>query len=155
MDPVFLHHDLSLVVPNMSSVHSGLYYCLLQHTEGIKIWPYELPVTHNPQKNQDHRNDHNSSRDTPRFRGKFDLRQRGRLAFEMQTLQELCLHQCCWHLCWASLLGLFPELIVIFVFLVFLIHQCLNVIFFSHLSDFFDWPCAYFLWPSLLICIIS
>nr|XP_020499175.1 ubiquitin carboxyl-terminal hydrolase 10-like [Labrus bergylta] len=49
LDPVFMHHDGSLVVPNTSHLHSGLYYCLLQHKEGTTLWSYELNVGHNNQ----------------------------------------------------------------------------------------------------------
>lgn len=64
-----MHHDGSLVVPNTSSVHSGLYYCLLQHTEGITLWPYELHVSHTTQNNQEHsKYEHPSSCDAFRFR---------------------------------------------------------------------------------------
>ncbi|XP_023278229.1 uncharacterized protein LOC111666934 [Seriola lalandi dorsalis] len=67
LDPVFMHHDGSLVVPNSSSLHSGLYYCLLQHTEGTTLWPYELHVGFN--KNQDRgKYEQRSSCDTVRFR---------------------------------------------------------------------------------------
>lgn len=45
-----MHHDESLVIPITSSVHSGLYYCLLQHTEGITLWSYELHVSHETQE---------------------------------------------------------------------------------------------------------
>ncbi|XP_035535535.1 uncharacterized protein LOC118341396 [Morone saxatilis] len=54
LDPVFMHHDGSLVVPNTSILHSGLYYCLLQHTEGTTLWPYQLHVGHNDHKNPEH-----------------------------------------------------------------------------------------------------
>lgn len=68
-DPVFMHHDRSLVVPNTSVVHSGLYYCLLQHTEGMTLWPYELHVSHTTKKNQEHRKyEHSGSCDAFRFR---------------------------------------------------------------------------------------
>lgn len=40
--PVFMNQDGSLVIPNSSALHSGLYYCLLQHTEGTALWPYDL-----------------------------------------------------------------------------------------------------------------
>lgn len=53
LDPVFMHSDGSLVVPNTSILHSGLYYCLLQHAEGSTLWPYKLHVGHNNQKNQE------------------------------------------------------------------------------------------------------
>lgn len=49
LDPVVMHHDGSLLVPNTSALHSGLYYCLLQHTEGTTLWPYELHVGHDGQ----------------------------------------------------------------------------------------------------------
>lgn len=54
-----MHHDGTLVVPNTSMLHSGLYYCLLQHTQGTTLWPYELHVS----QNQEH-----SSRDSFRLR---------------------------------------------------------------------------------------
>ncbi|TKS80586.1 hypothetical protein D9C73_014688 [Collichthys lucidus] len=53
LDHVFMHSDGSLVVPNTSILHSGLYYCLLQHTEGTTLWPYKLHVGHDNQKNQE------------------------------------------------------------------------------------------------------
>ncbi|KAM6987525.1 uncharacterized protein LKV04_010374 [Tautogolabrus adspersus] len=53
LDPVFMHHDGSLVVPNTSRLHSGLYYCLLQHKEGTTLWSYELHVGHNNQIDED------------------------------------------------------------------------------------------------------
>lgn len=40
-----MQHEGSLVLSNISSVHSGLYYCLLQHTDGITLWPHELRVS--------------------------------------------------------------------------------------------------------------
>ncbi|XP_036942826.1 GRB10-interacting GYF protein 2 isoform X2 [Acanthopagrus latus] len=46
LDPVFMHHDGSLVLHNTSTLHSGLYYCLLRHTEGTTLWPYQLHVSH-------------------------------------------------------------------------------------------------------------
>ncbi|XP_026149123.1 uncharacterized protein LOC113122203 [Mastacembelus armatus] len=61
LDPVFLDHDRSLVVPNSSVLHSGLYYCLLQHTQGATLWPYELHIHHTSQKKQDHRGYEQSS----------------------------------------------------------------------------------------------
>ncbi|XP_033487526.1 uncharacterized protein LOC117259854 [Epinephelus lanceolatus] len=54
LDPVFMHHDRSLVVPNISILHSGLYYCFLQHTEGTTLWSYELHVGPNNQVAQEH-----------------------------------------------------------------------------------------------------
>lgn len=48
-----MHQDGSLVVPNSSGLHSGLYYCLLRHTEGTTLWPYELHVGHNKEKNRE------------------------------------------------------------------------------------------------------
>ncbi|XP_069390147.1 uncharacterized protein [Paralichthys olivaceus] len=54
--PVFMHHDGSLVVPRSSSLHGGLYYCLLQHTEGTTLWPYELHVGSYHQENQEQEN---------------------------------------------------------------------------------------------------
>ncbi|KAM7398853.1 hypothetical protein PAMP_018162 [Pampus punctatissimus] len=54
LDPVFMHHDGSLVFPNSSRLHSGLYYCLQQHTDGATLWSYELHVGPNNQKNQEH-----------------------------------------------------------------------------------------------------
>ncbi|XP_035477571.2 neurofilament medium polypeptide [Scophthalmus maximus] len=53
VEPVFMHQDGSLVVPNSSGLHSGLYYCLLRHTEGTTLWPYELHVGHNKEKNRE------------------------------------------------------------------------------------------------------
>ncbi|KAL3991398.1 C-C motif chemokine 3 [Sarotherodon galilaeus] len=53
LDPVVMHHDGSLLVPNTSALHSGLYYCLLQHTEGTTLWPYELHVGHDGQNLQE------------------------------------------------------------------------------------------------------
>lgn len=41
-----MHHDGSLVLHNTSTLHSGLYYCLLQHTDGTTLWPYQLQVSH-------------------------------------------------------------------------------------------------------------
>ncbi|XP_055369955.1 uncharacterized protein LOC114867503 isoform X2 [Betta splendens] len=38
--------DGSLVIPNSSTVHSGMYYCLLQDAKGAVLWPYELHVSH-------------------------------------------------------------------------------------------------------------
>ncbi|KAF6732374.1 hypothetical protein FQA47_017890 [Oryzias melastigma] len=49
LDPVFMNQDGSLVIPNSSLLHSGLYYCLLQHTEGTALWPYELHVDFHPE----------------------------------------------------------------------------------------------------------
>ncbi|XP_041663326.1 uncharacterized protein LOC121522750 [Cheilinus undulatus] len=54
LDPVFMHHDGSLVVPNTSSLHSGLYYCLLQHKEGATLWSYELHVSHDNEIHDEH-----------------------------------------------------------------------------------------------------
>lgn len=68
LDPTFMHHDGSLVIPATSSVHSGLYYCLLQHTEGITLWSYELFVNHETQKNQGHSKEQASSCDASRIR---------------------------------------------------------------------------------------
>lgn len=53
LDPVFVHRDGSLVIPSSSALHSGLYYCLLQHTGGTTLWPYELHVDQNRQKSRD------------------------------------------------------------------------------------------------------
>ncbi|XP_060901770.1 uncharacterized protein LOC132979964 [Labrus mixtus] len=53
LDPVFMHHDGSLVVPNTSHLHSGLYYCLLQHKEGTTLWSYELHVGQNNQTDEE------------------------------------------------------------------------------------------------------
>ncbi|XP_034459831.1 uncharacterized protein LOC117772643 [Hippoglossus hippoglossus] len=61
LDPVFMHQDGSLVVPNSSSLHSGLYYCLLQHTEGTTLWPYELHVGAHHQENQEQENQEQDS----------------------------------------------------------------------------------------------
>ncbi|KAM4565790.1 uncharacterized protein PAE49_009674 [Odontesthes bonariensis] len=54
LDPVFMRHDGSLVIPNSSLLHSGLYYCLLQHTGGAALWQYELHVGPNHQNSQEH-----------------------------------------------------------------------------------------------------
>ncbi|XP_058489208.1 cyclin-dependent kinase 11B isoform X2 [Solea solea] len=54
LDPVFMRQDGSLVVPNSSDFHSGLYYCLLQHSEGATLWPYELHIMSASQQNQDY-----------------------------------------------------------------------------------------------------
>ncbi|KAK9521325.1 hypothetical protein VZT92_021142 [Zoarces viviparus] len=43
-DPVFVQRDRSLTIPNTSSLHSGMYYCLLRHTGGTTLWSYELHV---------------------------------------------------------------------------------------------------------------
>ncbi|XP_059186582.1 RNA polymerase-associated protein LEO1 [Centropristis striata] len=67
LDPVFMHHDGSLVVPNSSILHIGLYYCLLQHTEGSTLWPYQLHIGHDNPKNRDH-SEHKQSDDAFRFR---------------------------------------------------------------------------------------
>nr|XP_057935620.1 uncharacterized protein LOC131134390 [Doryrhamphus excisus] len=37
-----MHHDGSLVVNKLSSLHEGLYYCLLQHDGGSTLFPYQL-----------------------------------------------------------------------------------------------------------------
>ncbi|XP_035852276.1 uncharacterized protein LOC118494032 [Sander lucioperca] len=55
LDPVFMHPDGSLVVPNSSVLHSGLYYCLLQHTEGATLWPYQLHVGPENQEHPEYR----------------------------------------------------------------------------------------------------
>ncbi|CAK6980665.1 uncharacterized protein LOC122984060 [Scomber scombrus] len=69
LDPVFMHHDGSLVVSNASHLHNGLYYCLLQHTEGTTLWPYELHVGPNHQRNHEHSGCEEGSRsDVLRFR---------------------------------------------------------------------------------------
>ncbi|XP_008424698.1 uncharacterized protein LOC103475078 [Poecilia reticulata] len=47
LDPVFMHHDGNLVIPNSSIHHGGLYYCILRHTEGSMLWPFELHVDQN------------------------------------------------------------------------------------------------------------
>lgn len=44
-----MQHDGSLVLPNSSIVHSGLYYCLLRHRQGATLWPYELHIGHHQQ----------------------------------------------------------------------------------------------------------
>ncbi|XP_034557510.1 uncharacterized protein LOC117825699 [Notolabrus celidotus] len=54
LDPLFVHHDGSLVVSNASSLHSGLYYCLLQHKEGTTLWPFKLSVSPNSQTDAEH-----------------------------------------------------------------------------------------------------
>ncbi|XP_061574809.1 uncharacterized protein LOC133441487 [Cololabis saira] len=57
LDPVFMHHDGSLVIPNSSLLHSGLYYCLLQRPEGTTLWPYDLHVlSHQEQEVYEERN---------------------------------------------------------------------------------------------------
>ncbi|XP_042270631.1 trichohyalin isoform X2 [Thunnus maccoyii] len=69
LDPVFMHHDGSLVIPNTSRLHGGFYYCLQQHTEGTTLWPYELHVGPDDQKNQEHGGyEEGSSCDALRFR---------------------------------------------------------------------------------------
>ncbi|KAG7245478.1 hypothetical protein INR49_010929 [Caranx melampygus] len=69
MDPVFMHHDGSLVVPNSSVLHSGLYYCLLQHTEETTLWSYKLHIGVNNHKNQkDGKDEQTRSCDSVRFR---------------------------------------------------------------------------------------
>ncbi|XP_056906402.1 uncharacterized protein LOC130535414 isoform X2 [Takifugu flavidus] len=45
LGPVYVQHEGNLVLPNISRVHSGLYYCLLQHKDGITLWPHELHVS--------------------------------------------------------------------------------------------------------------
>ncbi|TDH15355.1 hypothetical protein EPR50_G00030730 [Perca flavescens] len=55
LDPVFVHPDGSLVVPNSSLLHSGLYYCLLQHPEGATLWPYQLHVGPENQEHPEYR----------------------------------------------------------------------------------------------------
>ncbi|XP_007552558.1 uncharacterized protein LOC103138339 [Poecilia formosa] len=47
LDPVFMHHDGSLLIQNFSIHHGGLYYCILQHAEGSMLWPFELHVDQN------------------------------------------------------------------------------------------------------------
>ncbi|XP_061917864.1 cilia- and flagella-associated protein 251-like [Entelurus aequoreus] len=42
LDPVYMHHDGSLVVTKLSSLHEGLYYCLLRHDGGSTLFPYQL-----------------------------------------------------------------------------------------------------------------
>ncbi|XP_054649455.1 uncharacterized protein LOC129190833 isoform X2 [Dunckerocampus dactyliophorus] len=42
LDPVYMHHDGRLVVNNLSSLHEGLYYCLLQHDGVSTLFPYQL-----------------------------------------------------------------------------------------------------------------
>lgn len=60
LDSIFVHHDGSLVIPKPSLQHSGQYYCVLHHTEGTTLWPYELHVGHNNQNADDEREqDHN------------------------------------------------------------------------------------------------
>lgn len=54
LGPVYMHHDGSLVLSNSSRLHSGLYYCIQQRSEGTTLWPYELHVGPNNQKNQEH-----------------------------------------------------------------------------------------------------
>ncbi|XP_054884833.1 uncharacterized protein LOC129359316 [Poeciliopsis prolifica] len=47
LDPVFMHQDGSLIIPNSSIHHGGLYYCILRHAEGTTLWPFELHVDQN------------------------------------------------------------------------------------------------------------
>ncbi|XP_072247778.1 uncharacterized protein [Leuresthes tenuis] len=54
LEPVFMRHDGSLVIPNSSNLHSGLYYCLLQHTDGAALWQYELHVGPNDQNHKEY-----------------------------------------------------------------------------------------------------
>nr|XP_040038010.1 uncharacterized protein LOC120822404 [Gasterosteus aculeatus aculeatus] len=42
--PVVLQRDGSLTIPNASSFHRGVYYCLLRHTTGTTLRPYDLHV---------------------------------------------------------------------------------------------------------------
>lgn len=65
LDSVFVHHDGSLVVPNATRLHSGLYYCLLKHEEGSTLWPYELSVG---QTDAEHSDDEGQSCGAFRFR---------------------------------------------------------------------------------------
>ncbi|XP_051933598.1 uncharacterized protein LOC127608521 [Hippocampus zosterae] len=42
-DPVHMSQDGSLVVHDLSDLHQGLYYCLLQHDDGgSELFPYQL-----------------------------------------------------------------------------------------------------------------
>lgn len=40
-----MQHEGNLVLSNISSVHSGLYSCLLQHTDGNTLWLHQLHVS--------------------------------------------------------------------------------------------------------------
>ncbi|XP_037123764.1 uncharacterized protein LOC119132516 isoform X2 [Syngnathus acus] len=43
LNPIHMRQDGSLVVHNLSDLHQGLYYCLLQHDDrGSTLFPYEL-----------------------------------------------------------------------------------------------------------------
>lgn len=44
LGPVYMQHKGNLVLSNISRVHSGLYYCLLQHTGGITLSLHQLRV---------------------------------------------------------------------------------------------------------------
>lgn len=58
------------MIPDSSALHSGLYYCLLQHTGGTTLWPYELRVDQNRQKNRERDGyEQSSSCATVRFSG--------------------------------------------------------------------------------------
>ncbi|XP_033935507.1 uncharacterized protein [Pseudochaenichthys georgianus] len=70
MDPVFMLHDGSLKVPNPSLLHRGLYYCLLQHTEGTALWPYELSVG---QRRDEEEQEHSGGEQRDEFRFRRDV----------------------------------------------------------------------------------
>ncbi|KAI4814925.1 hypothetical protein KUCAC02_005101 [Chaenocephalus aceratus] len=70
MDPVFMLHDGSLKVPNPSLLHRGLYYCLLQHTEGTALWPYELSVG---QRRDEEEQEHSGGEERDEFRFRRDV----------------------------------------------------------------------------------
>ncbi|KAF3847140.1 hypothetical protein F7725_020168 [Dissostichus mawsoni] len=70
MDPVFMLHDGSLKVPNPSLLHRGLYYCLLQHTEGTALWPYELSVG---QRSDEEEQEHSGGEERDEFRFRRDV----------------------------------------------------------------------------------
>ncbi|KAI3353612.1 hypothetical protein L3Q82_004807 [Scortum barcoo] len=82
LDPVFKLQDGSLVVPNASVLHSGLYYCLLQDTVGTTLWPYELHIGQKNQENQQNQENREygqqSSHDA--FRCRRDVGSEGRQA---------------------------------------------------------------------------
>ncbi|XP_013888257.1 uncharacterized protein LOC106535731 [Austrofundulus limnaeus] len=57
---VFVHHNGSLVIPRPGRLHSGMYYCVLQHSERSTLWPYELHVGYIDQ-NTDDKNEQDNS----------------------------------------------------------------------------------------------
>ena len=60
LDPVSVQHDGSLLIPDASSHHSGLYYCLLQDTVGITIQPYQILTDEDRKEDMNH-DGHNNS----------------------------------------------------------------------------------------------